>query len=40
MLEMFSRIKTSDNSLDNKVKIELLALIYLGVIRHPLYLLL
>ena len=40
MLEMSSRTKTSDNSLDNKVEIELLALVYPEVVRHPLHLLL
>ena len=40
MLEMSSRTKTSDDSLDNKVKIELLALVYLEIVRYPLHLLL
>ena len=40
MLEISSRIKTSDNFLDNEVEIELLALVYPGVVEHPLYLLL
>ena len=40
ILEMFSRTKTSNDSLDNEVEIELLALVYLGIVGHPLYLLL
>ena len=40
MLEISSRIKTSNNSLDNKVEIELLTLVYPGVVGHPLHLLL
>ena len=40
MLEMSSRTKTSDDSLDNEVEIELLALVCPGVVGHPLHLLL